>query len=60
MRRDLQKGPAESHPKHCLMPGVWPPAATLQASGTSLPHPTYQAMRWSNAISGARWADESH
>jgi hypothetical protein len=25
--------------KHCLMHGEWPPAATLHASGTSLPPP---------------------
>ena len=42
----------ERHPKwdrkHCLMHGEWPPAATLHASGTSLPHLAYlayQAMR---------------
>ena len=32
--------PAESHPKHCLIPGEWPPQATLQVSGTRLPPPT--------------------
>ena len=31
--------------KDCLIYGEWPPVATLHASGTSLPHPTYQAMR---------------
>ena len=33
------------HRKHRLMHGEWPLAATLHASGTSLPHPTYPAMR---------------
>ena len=32
--------PHESHPKHCLMHGQWPPAATVHASGTSVPPPT--------------------
>ena len=42
-QKSLAEKPLESHVKHCLIPGEWPPAATLQVSGTS--PPIYQAMR---------------